>query len=149
MRCHHVWNCQTICPNMVWLTFHYCFTFFSVHFYFQSVAFWKLAHNFIFQCYYCHYSSVVLIWLWGCLIILSGDLEVNQGPPKNYNECLSICLWNLNSISAHDYSKLFLWKTYNSFQIFDNTCLLKSYPDSIVPLDDDTLVLPRYNLVCF
>ena len=52
----------------------------------------------------------VLVWLRSCLIILSGDVEVNPGPKNSVSECLSICHWNLNSILAHDYSKLFLLK---------------------------------------
>ena len=54
----------------------------------------------------------VLVWLYSCLIILSGDAEVNPGPKNSVSECLSICHWNLNSISAHDHSKLFLLKAY-------------------------------------
>ena len=56
----------------------------------------------------------VLVWLWGWLIILSGDVEVNWWPKNIVSECLSICHWNLNSISAHNYSKLFLLKAYMS-----------------------------------
>ena len=54
-----------------------------------------------------------------------------------------------NSISAHDYSKLFLWKTYTSVKKFHIICLLKPYPDSTVPHDDDTLVTSSYNQVSF
>ena len=54
----------------------------------------------------------VQVWLYSCLIILSGDVEVNPEPKNSVSECLSICHWNLNSISAHDYSKLFHLKGY-------------------------------------
>ena len=57
----------------------------------------------------------MFVWLCSCLIILSGDVEVNLGPKNSASECLSICHWNLNSISAHDYSKLFLLKACISF----------------------------------
>ena len=54
----------------------------------------------------------VLVWLCSYLIILSGDVEVNPGPNNSVSEYLSICHWKLNSILAHDYSKLFLLNAY-------------------------------------
>ena len=89
----------------------------------------------------------VLVWLCSCLIILSGDVEVNPGPKNSVSECLSICHWNLNRILAHDYSKLFLLKAYISVHKFDIICLSETYLDSTVPIDDDNLVISRYNLI--
>ena len=89
----------------------------------------------------------VLVWLYRCLIILSGDVEVNPGPKNSVSECLSICHWNLNSTSVHDYSKLFLLKVYISVHKFDIICLSETYLDSTVPLDDDNLVIFGYNLI--
>ena len=90
----------------------------------------------------------VLVWLCSCLIILSGDVEVNPGPKNSVSECLSICDWNLNSILAHDYSKLFLLKAYISVHKFDIICLSETYLDSTVPLYVDKLVISGYNLIC-
>ena len=89
----------------------------------------------------------VLVWLYSCLIILSGDVEVNPGPKNSVSECLSICQWNLNRISVHDYSKLFLLKAYISVHKFDIVYLSETYLDSTVPLDDDNLVISGYNLI--
>ena len=89
----------------------------------------------------------VLVWLCSCLIILSGDVEVNPGPKNSVSECLSICHWNLNSILAHDYSKLFLLKAYISVHKFDIICLSETYLDSTVPLDDVNLVISGYNFI--
>ena len=61
----------------------------------------------------------VLVWLCSCWIKLSGDVETNPGPKNSVSECLSICHWNLNSISAHDYSKLFLLKACIAVHKFD------------------------------
>ena len=61
----------------------------------------------------------VLVWLCSCLIILSGDTEVNPGPKNSVSECLSVCHWNLNSISDHDYSKLVPLKAYISVEKFE------------------------------
>ena len=78
----------------------------------------------------------VLVWLCSCLIIRTDDFVVNPGPKNSVSECLSICHWNLNSILAHDYSKLFLLKAYISVHKFDIICLSETYLDSTVPLDD-------------
>ena len=48
------------------------------------------------------------------LLICAGDIELNPGPRKNntsYN--FSFCHWNLNSIAAHNFSKLSLLGAYN------------------------------------
>ena len=66
----------------------------------------------------------VLVWLCSCLIVLSGDVEVNPVPKSSVSECLLICHWNFNSISAHDYSKLFLLKAY--IYLFTNLILFIS-----------------------
>ena len=78
----------------------------------------------------------VLVWLCSCLIIRTDYFVVNPGPKNSVSECLSICHWNLNSILAHDYSKLFLLKAYISVHKFDIICLSETYLDSTVPLDD-------------
>ena len=89
----------------------------------------------------------MVVLLCSYLIILSGDVEVNPGPKNSVSECLSICHWNLNSILAHDYSKLFLLKAYISVHKFDIICLSETYLDSTVPLDDVNLVISGYNLI--
>ena len=47
-----------------------------------------------------HIFEIVFAWLCSLLVMLSGDVEVNPGPKKKDKDCLSICHWNLNSISA-------------------------------------------------
>ena len=37
------------------------------------------------------------------LITLSGDIEKNPGPMPSSCDKFSICRWNLNSISAHNF----------------------------------------------
>ena len=59
------------------------------------------------------------LWLQILLVLLSGDVEINPGPKAN----LSICHWNLNSISAHNYVKLSLLRAYLAFHNFDIICL--------------------------
>ena len=88
-----------------------------------------------------------LAWLCRCLMILSGNVEVNPGPKNSISECLSICHCNLNSILTHNYFKLFLLKAHMSVHKFDIICLSETYLDSTVPLDDENLVISGYNLI--
>ena len=81
----------------------------------------------------------VLVCLHSFLLMLSCDVEINPGPLSNYKEYFSICHQNLNSISAHDYSKLFLLKAYIILHKFDIICLSETYLDSTIPNDDDKL----------
>ena len=60
---------------------------------------------------------------------------------------LSICHWNLNSTSAHNFIKLTLLRAYISINKIDIICLSETYLDSSIPSDDDNLELPGYNLV--
>ena len=63
---------------------------FSLHFFFQRVMFQKLAQNYIFQFFQFQLLGV-LMWLFSCLIILSGDVEVNPGLKKvSVNVCESV-----------------------------------------------------------
>ena len=94
----------------------------------------------------------VLVWLCSCLIILSGDVEANSGHKNSVSEC---CLWNLNSILPHDYSKLFLLKAYISVHKLDIQFIIyiiylsETNLDSAVPLDYENLVIFGQNLIQF
>ena len=57
-------------------------------------------------------SYNLLRWLYILLITLSGDVEQNPGPKRNAAQTLSICNWNLNSICAHNFPKLYLLRAY-------------------------------------
>ena len=81
------------------------------------------------------------------LILLSGDVEINPGPTRIPKASLSICHWNLNSISAHNYIKLYLLRAYLVFHKFNIICLSETYLNSSTPPDDDTLQISGYNLV--
>ena len=79
--------------------------------------------------------------------MLSGAVENNPGPLSNCKEYCSICHWTLNSISGHDYSKLFLLKAYIILHKFDIICLSETYLDSTIPNDDDKLQICGYTLI--
>ena len=82
------------------------------------------------------------------ILFVCGDVELNPGP-KNRNSCynFSICHWNLNSITAHNFAKVNLLQAYNAIHDFDMICLFESYLDSTVSSDNDNLYIRDYNLV--
>ena len=79
--------------------------------------------------------------------LLSADVELNPGPKHVSTSNISVCHWNLNSISAHNYSKLFLLKACIAIHKFDLICLSETYLDSSTTSDDDNLEISRYNLI--
>ena len=84
------------------------------------------------------------IWLSLTIIRLSGDIEENPGPKRN---SFSICHWNLNSITAHNYLKVSLLRAYISLHNFDVVCISETYLDSTTALDDENLHIAGYNLL--
>ena len=80
-----------------------------------------------------HLFLVVIIktwlatWFYSLLLLLSGDAELNPGPKRNYSNAFSICYWNLNSISAHNYAKVFFLKAYIAIHKFDIICISETY----------------------
>ena len=63
-----------------------------------------------------------LPWLYNLLILLSADVELNPGPKRAPTSNISICRWNLNSTSAHNYTKLFFLKAYIAIHKFVIIC---------------------------
>ena len=92
-------------------------------------------------------GASILVCLCSLLLMLSGDVEINTGPLSNCKEYFSICHWDLNSISAHDYSKVFLLKRHIMLHIFDIICLSQTYLDSTTPNVGGKLQIPGYILI--
>ena len=97
------------------------------------------------------YICVLLIFIhriYLCLIIFnrSGDIEKNPGPMPNSYQSFSICHWNLNSITAHNFLKVSLLRAYITVHSFDVICLSETYLDSSISHDDNSLQIPGYNL---
>ena len=95
--------------------------------------------------------AVIKIWLatwfYSLLLFLSGDVELNPGPKRNSSNAFSICHWNLNSISAHNYAKVFLLKAYTAIHKFDIICISEIYLDSSTPFDDNNLEISGYTFL--
>ena len=92
-------------------------------------------------------SCIHHMWFYSLAIKCSGDIEENPGPKPNSCEYLSICHWNLNSISAHNFIKMLLLHAYISVNKIDIICLSETYLDSSVLSGNDKLELPGDNLV--
>ena len=76
------------------------------------------------------------MWLYSLVIKGSGDFEENPGPKPTSYACLSICHWNLNRISAHNYIKLSVLRAYISINKIDIICLSETYLDSSISSDN-------------
>ena len=128
MRGHYIQVCQIICPTMVnvlKITTTFCVPFFL----FRNIV------------------ARVLVCLYSLLLVLRGDVEINSGPLSNCKEHFSICHWNHNSISAHDYSKLFLLKAYIILHKFDIIFLSETYLDYTICNNDDKFQILGYTLI--
>ena len=90
---------------------------------------------------------IQFIWVHALLIRQSGDTEMNPGPKPNPCHSFSICHWNLNSLTAHNYLKVSLLRAYVAIRKFDVVCLSETYLDSSNLSDDDNFNLPGYNVV--
>ena len=87
-------------------------------------------------------------WFRPFLILLSGDIETNPGPKPISGQSFSICHWNLNSISPHNYTKISLLTAYVLVHDFDIICLSETYLNSETSTDDQNLEIPGYCLLC-
>ena len=82
------------------------------------------------------------------ILTLSGDVKTNPRPRRNSTETFSFCHWNLNSISSHNYVKMFLLKAYITVHKFDIICLSETYLDSSTRPDEENLEIPGYDIAC-
>ena len=89
----------------------------------------------------------ITIWLYIILISLSGDVQLNPGPKDKSSSAFSICHWNLNSITAHNYAKMLLLEAHIAAQKFDVVCISETYLDSRNAYDDSNLEIAGYNLI--
>ena len=88
--------------------------------------------------------SLALLYF-SVLLLCNGDIELNPGPIKLKDRSLSVCHWNLNSLTAHNYSKLTQLKAYISIYKRDFICSSETYLDSTTP--DNLLELEGYKIV--
>ena len=109
-------------------------------------------HGSVFECFFLcfHCSQSVFLSLLTVLYIFlflqsHGDIELNPGPRKTKENTISVCHWNLNNISAHNFLKLSQLKAYISTYKHDFICLSETYLDSSTP--ENLIDIEGYNLV--
>ena len=73
------------------------------------------------------------------------DTEVNAEPKLDPSQYFTICHWNLNIITVHNYSKIIL-KAYLKILRTDVVCLSEAYLDSSFPVNDENLAIQGNNL---
>ena len=78
------------------------------------------------------------------ILVCAVDIKLNPGL-RNNNTCYNffMCLWNLNSIVAHNASKLSLLEAYK----FNWICLSEAFLDSSIPYNTERLYIKRYQLI--
>ena len=67
------------------------------------------------------------IWYCKCLLQLSGEIKLNPGRKPISYKSFSICHWNSNSITSHNFIEVSLLTVYNSIHKFDIICLSEAY----------------------
>ena len=80
-------------------------------------------------------------------ILLSCDTQTNPDPKSIAGQSFSNCHWNLNSISAQNFTKISLLTAYVLVHNFDITCLSETYLNSEISTDDQNLEIPGYYLL--
>ena len=90
---------------------------------------------------------IYLFWLVSIFLNRTGDIEKNPSPKTKSCQNFSIYHWNLNSISAHNFSKMSLLQAYNGVHKYDIICLSGTYLNFSIPYDDDNVKIPEYNLI--
>ena len=93
------------------------------------------------------YFYIYLFWLVSIFLNRSGDIEKKPGPKTKSCQSFSTYHWNLNSLSAQNFSKILLLQAYNAVHNYDIICLSETYLNCSIPYDDDNLEIPGYNLI--
>ena len=86
-------------------------------------------------------------WVHALLIRQSGDIEINPEPEPNPYYSFSICHWNLNSLTVHNYLKVSILRAHVAINKFDVVFLSKTFVDLSNLSDDDNFNLHGYNVV--
>ena len=86
-------------------------------------------------------------WFFKIAVKLTGDVEESPGPKPSSSQSFSICHWNLNSISAHNYMKVSLLRAYLFIHKFDFICISETYLNSDTSTVDENLEIAGYTLI--
>ena len=81
-------------------------------------------------------SSFHFLWIsyFALRLLQHCEIEFNPGP-----KYFSICHWNVNSLTAHNYLKVSQLQAFNLVHKFDILCISEIHLDSSVSKDDTAL----------
>ena len=88
-------------------------------------------------------STVLLLFFIQNLLSCCGDIEENLG--LKYSS-LTFCHWNLNCLTAHDFTKISLLQVNITQHNHDIICLTETFLNSILS-DDNRITIDGYNLI--
>ena len=82
-------------------------------------------------------------------LLLCGDVELNPKPTKKRNSwsSFSICHWNLNNLTAHNFQEVNLLEVYSTVNQLDVICLSESFLDSLILTENNNLKVNEYKMV--
>ena len=83
-----------------------------------------------------------------CRIVMSGEVEVNPGPKRNFCQSQSFLIshWNLKSLITLSFAKVSLLIGYVSVNKVDIVCLSETFLNSKILTDDENLKIPGYSV---
>ena len=81
------------------------------------------------------------------MVNLGGDVKKNPGPKSYSAQYLPIFHWNLNSITAHNFTKIALLKVYLSVHKMNIVCLSETFLDSSISIEDVSSQILGYSSV--
>ena len=87
------------------------------------------------------------IYFYNRFIELRGDIEKNQGPKFKPDQSFSVCHRNLDSIAAHNCSKIQSLIAYNCIHYFDIVYLSLTCLNSAISSDNENWDIPAHGLV--
>ena len=84
------------------------------------------------------YQIFFYLWYFSIYSILplSGDIDTKLGAVSTNLQSLSICHWNLNSITTENFIKIPILQTYITINKYDIVCLSETNLDSTFSNDD-------------
>ena len=86
------------------------------------------------------------ICVYSIRVKMSGNIEMHVRPKPSSSSTFSICHWNLNSVSVHNFINLSLLRTYISIHNSVVLCLSETYFGSTISSNDGNVIIPGYDL---
>ena len=93
------------------------------------------------------FIDIFLNLLLACTLAPKWRLENKPGSTKRKIKNLPFCHWNVNSLKAHNLTKIPHLEAYTAIYKYDLICLCETFFDSSVTEEDKNIQLNGYNLI--